>query len=116
VEVEQGRFDAAVVDAEHVGSPLGIAYAYARAGRREDALRVTRELEARSRRGEWIYPIQMASIYGALGNADAAFAWLERSYAARDPDLIFIAAEPEYAPIRSDPRFASLARRVGVIR
>ena len=58
VEVDQGRFNAAVVDAEHVGSPLGIAYAYARAGRRDNALRVTRELEARSRRGEWIYPIQ----------------------------------------------------------
>ena len=116
VELDQGKFDAAVADAEHVGARLRIAYAYARAGRRDDALRVTREREAASRRGEWIYPVQMAYIYGALGNADAAFAWLERSYAARDPDLIFIAAEPEYAPIRSDPRFASLARRVGVMR
>jgi hypothetical protein len=36
--------------------------------------------------------------------------------AARDPDLIFIAAAPEFAPIRSDPRIASLALKVGVMR
>ncbi len=116
VELDQGRFDAAVAEAERVGRPLGTAYAYARAGRRDDALRVTRELESSSRRGEWIYPAQMAYVYSALGNADSAFAWLERSYAARDPDLIFIAVEPELEPLRSDPRITALARKVGVVR
>jgi hypothetical protein len=58
----------------------------------------------------------MAYIYGALGNPDVAFAWLDRSYAARDPDLIFIATEPFLAPIRGDPRLVALARKVGVVR
>jgi serine/threonine-protein kinase len=116
VELDEGRFDAAVADAGRVGRHFDLAYVYARAGRREDALRAVRELEATSRRGEWVYPIHMAYLYAALGNADAAFAWLDRSYAARDPDLIFIAAEPFLAPLRSDPRLVALARKVGVVR
>jgi len=116
VELDEGRLDAAVADAERVGRRFDLAYVYARAGRREDALKAVRELEAMSRRGEWVYPIHMAYIYGALGNADVAFAWLDRSYAARDPDLIFIATEPFLAPIRGDPRLVALARQVGVVR
>jgi len=116
VENDEGKYDAAVADAERFGRRLDIAYTYARAGRREDALTALRELEAESRHGEWVYPAHMAYIYAALGNADAAFTWLERSFASRDPDLIFIATAPELAPIRGDPRLVALARKVGVLR
>ena len=83
-----------------------------RAGRREDALRITRELEAMAGRGEWVSPIRVARIFAALRNPDSAFAWLERSYAAREPDMIFTAHEPHFIPLRGDVRFAALARRI----
>jgi TolB-like protein/DNA-binding winged helix-turn-helix (wHTH) protein/Tfp pilus assembly protein PilF len=54
----------------------------------------------------------IASIYGFLGDKDQAFAWLEKAYKARDGmcDL----AHPMWDPLRSDPRFADLVRRVGL--
>jgi TolB-like protein/DNA-binding winged helix-turn-helix (wHTH) protein/Tfp pilus assembly protein PilF len=54
----------------------------------------------------------IASIYGFLGDKDQAFAWLERAYKVRDgvDDL----ANPVWDPLRSDPRFADLVRRVGL--
>jgi hypothetical protein len=103
----------AVAELERVGARAWIAHPYARAGRREDALRITRELEARSRRGEWVSPLSIASIYAALGDADSAFEWLGRAYDTQEPDMIFIAVEPRFGPLRGDPRLASLARRVG---
>ena len=54
----------------------------------------------------------IASIYGFIGDKDQAFAWLEKAYKARDNmnDL----ANPMWDPLRSDPRFANLVRRVGL--
>ena len=47
-----------------------------------------------------------------LGDADAAFALLERAYRDRDPELRFLVSEPGLRPLHSDPRFAELARRM----
>jgi len=116
VELDRGRLNEGVVDMERTGRRDLIAYAYARAGRRDEALRITRDLEAMDRRGEWQSPILIAYIYTALGNADSAFAWFERSYVARDPDMIFIAQDPYTKPLRGDARLVALARRVGVGR
>jgi len=54
----------------------------------------------------------IASIHGFLGNKAQAFAFLEKAYKARDDmnDL----ADPMWDPLRSDPRFADLVRRVGL--
>ena len=114
--MDRGWVDEGVLEMERLGRRDWIAYAYARAGRREDALRITRDLGAAGRRGEWQTPILIAYVHVALGNADSAFAWFERSYAARDPDMIFIAQDPFTRPLRSDPRLVALARRVGVVR
>ena len=114
--LDRGRLDEGVAEMERVGRRDWTAYAYARAGRREEAIRTTRELEAMVRRGDWQYPIYIAYTYTALGNADSAFAWLERSYVARDPDIIFVAQDPFTRPLRDDPRLIALARRIGVAR
>ena len=58
--------------------------------------------------------IQLAYIHAALGNADSAFAWLERGYSAREPDMIFVANEPALRPLHGDPRLVGLARRIRV--
>jgi len=48
-----------------------------------------------------------------LDDKDQAFAWLEKAFAERSAGLTFLKAEPMFDPIRSDPRFQDLLRRVG---
>lgn len=54
--------------------------------------------------------------FAAAGRRDAAFEWLERSRARREPFLLHAAADPFFDPIRSDPRFGALLRRIGIAR
>jgi TolB-like protein/predicted Ser/Thr protein kinase len=61
-----------------------------------------------------IGPIFIAMSYARLAEKDQAFQWLERAYSERDADLIYLAVEPVYDPLRSDPRFADLLRRIGL--
>ena len=43
-----------------------------------------------------------------------AFAWLERSYQERKPKMVWLNVDPLLDPLRSDPRFHDLVRRVGL--
>ncbi len=51
--------------------------------------------------------------YAMLGETDEAFAWLERGYRDRDPLMMVLKAHPLSDPLRSDPRFQDLLRRIG---
>ncbi len=68
----------------------------------------------RLERGEYVKPTFIAKIYAQLGEKDRAFEWLEKAYTERDSDLTELRAEPGYNPLRSDPRFQDLLRRVGL--
>jgi serine/threonine protein kinase/Flp pilus assembly protein TadD len=83
---------------------------YAAQGRRAEALQIIKELEEMS--GANLSEAQvMAKIYAALNEKEQALTWLERglSTGAIGP---FYKDEPMWDPIRSDPRFADLARRM----
>jgi hypothetical protein len=54
-----------------------------------------------------------AIIYAELNEKDQAFQWLEKCYQERCTDLIGIKRDPVLKNLRSDPRFAELAQRVG---
>lgn len=56
----------------------------------------------------------MATVYLGLGDTDATFAWLERAVQTRASALLYLAVDPRYDPVRSDPRFADLVRRIGL--
>jgi TolB-like protein/DNA-binding winged helix-turn-helix (wHTH) protein/Tfp pilus assembly protein PilF len=55
----------------------------------------------------------LASAYAALGDKNNAFLWLEGDYAAHSPDLITLKMDQWLDPLRNDPRFADLLKRVG---
>jgi tetratricopeptide (TPR) repeat protein len=55
----------------------------------------------------------VASFYAQLGENDQAFAFLEKAYQQRETDVIYLNS-PIYDPIRSDPRFQDLMRRIGL--
>jgi hypothetical protein len=52
--------------------------------------------------------------YAAIGDADRAFLSLERAFQARSAGLIYLQIEPGYLPLRTDPRFGDLVRRIGL--
>ena len=88
-----------------------LAYAYAATGQREKARSILRRVEPPTWPG---FPpaSDFAAVYAALGDLNGAFAWLERGYAAREDGILAIASMPWLDPLRGDPRFASLLRRM----
>lgn len=89
------------------------AYVYGRAGQPVQAHRALEKLESISRRQRIdLFAFVVASV--GIGDKDQAFAWLEKSVADHSPGLTAIKVDPIYDPLRSDPRFQELVRRVGL--
>jgi len=65
---------------------------------------------------KWRYvpTIYFACIYAGLSDKEAAFLWLEKAYQERSDGLTYLKVEPVFDPLRSDPRFEELLRRVGL--
>jgi TolB-like protein/Flp pilus assembly protein TadD len=87
---------------------LYLAYAYARAGQVGEARRIL----ARVKPAEASF--EVVAVYVALGEKDAVFSWLEKGFKERSGLTVFLRTAPEYDPMRSDPRFADLLRRLGL--
>ena len=62
---------------------------------------------------EGFSPFGIAASYTMIGETDEAFAWLERGYRERDPLMVHLKVHPYFDPLRSDPRFDDLLRRIG---
>jgi TolB-like protein/DNA-binding winged helix-turn-helix (wHTH) protein/tetratricopeptide (TPR) repeat protein len=91
-----------------------LAYAYARAGRRAEAVAIVAGLEHQARAGGNLPGGAMAAAYIGLGDHDRAFAWLEQAYQKRGEGMFFLNSEPLYEPLHKDPRFLDLLVRVGL--
>ena len=92
---------------------MGLAHAYALAGRREEAEIDLGEL-LELRKGQYISPGQLAIIYIGLGEKDKAFAYLEEANKMHDLSIMRLKVERRFDPLRSDPRFNDLVRRIGI--
>ncbi|MEN8375354.1 MAG: protein kinase [Gemmatimonadota bacterium] len=92
-----------------------LGYAYARAGRRADAELLVAELEQRAD-AAYVGGTHIAIVFGALGDRDRAFAWLDRAYEERDVALVHLDVNPAFDPLRSDARFDVLLERIGLER
>jgi eukaryotic-like serine/threonine-protein kinase len=90
-----------------------LAYAYGRAGQPAKAQEILRRL-TRPAPGHYVSAASVAIAYVGLGDNNAAMQWLEKAYAERSQALTFLKMDPVYDPLRSDPRFADLLRRVGL--
>ncbi len=90
-----------------------LAYAYAATGRRDDALKILNDLKDRSQQ-DYVSPLNIAIIYLGLGDRDHAFEWLEVGYAMRDADMVSLNVNPIWDPLRKDPRFNDLLRRMNL--
>jgi len=90
----------------------GLAYGYAVAGRRQEAEKTLNELLELSKH-RYVSPGQIAIIYIALGEKDKAFERLEDAYKVYDLNIMRL-KERRFDPLRSDPRFDDLVKRVGI--
>ena len=86
-------------------------WGYSIVGRRTEAIETLHRMLALSRE-RYVSPSTVAYAYVALGDADTAIEWLETAFEARDTHLAFARALPLYDPIRSDPRFQDIIRRM----
>jgi serine/threonine-protein kinase len=116
---EMGRYDDAIAEflalRERVGGsfPPGLAITYARMGREMEAREILRDFRRRVEEGN-ASPFDVARIHASLGELDNAFRWLERAEEQRPYVMIRLMADPTLDPLRSDPRYTELLRRVGL--
>jgi len=90
-----------------------LARAYAGSGKRNEAVKLLNDLKKRSSPG-YSRASEIAVIYASLGDSDQAMSWLEKSYEERfNPGVLL---RPGFDPLRSDPRFQNLVRRIGLPR
>ncbi len=118
---EQGRLGEATAEREKAaelsqrsGPQLsGVGYLYAVTGRRSEALAILDELEQKYASGKAVGQ-HLAAIYDGLGDADQAFAWLEKDFEQHSAELQFITWRVQFKHLRRDPRYANLMRRMGL--
>jgi len=117
---EKGMFAEALADLEAERSRMDLrsywvlqAYINGRAGRRAEAQRALRTFE-RLTRNQPVDAYLFVWAYLGTGDNDKVFAWLEKGFAQRSNALIALKAFPYYDPLRGDPRFQDLLRRVGL--
>src|SRR2546425_714098 len=106
----------ALVVSEREPLVLGaLANVYARAGQRGEALKLLGELK-RIEAQEHGYVSRFGIIwaYAGLGDKEQAFAWLERASEEHRDRIVWLNVDPLLEPLRSDPRFHDLVRRVGL--
>ncbi|HEU4766360.1 MAG TPA: tetratricopeptide repeat protein, partial [Pyrinomonadaceae bacterium] len=90
---------------------LGLVYALA--GRKDDANKILNELLELNKR-RYVTPAAFVNIYVGLGQKDEAFVWLEKAFQERSNYLAYVKVFPILDPLRSDPRFVDLVRRIGL--
>jgi eukaryotic-like serine/threonine-protein kinase len=88
-----------------------LASAYALGSERNESLKLLDELVELSNRS-YVPPFLIAGIYAQLAEWEQAFDCLERGYQQHDPWLAWLNVEPRIDPLRSDPRFQDLLRRM----
>ena len=92
-----------------------LAYAYAVADRKAEAQKILDQLNEHSNQ-QYVQPRLLARIYVGLGDKEKAFAYLEKSFEDRSIEAGFgtINVDPTFDPLRPDPRFADLLRRMNL--
>jgi len=114
---EKGELDSALAAYHRTqrvlgGMPLqGLAITLARAGRIAEARQEFRRLMGPTKE-QYLSGLYQAQVYAALGDRDSAFAALDRLLRNHESGLLGLTTFPESAPLRDDPRWAPLVRRV----
>ncbi len=88
-----------------------IARVLALSGKQSEARAALAELEKHST-GQYVPPYDIALVYCGLNETDEAFKWLEKAYADHSTEMIYFKVDPMLEPLRSDPRYQVILRRM----
>ncbi len=92
---------------------IDVLHAYAVSGKTVEARKIITELVELSKK-KHVPPFEIALVHIGLGEADRAFELLESAYLERHGLLVYLKVEPIFDGLRSDSRFPSLLRRIGL--
>jgi tetratricopeptide (TPR) repeat protein len=120
IHVEKGMYQEAITEFKKTAAngPLPrpilghLGNAYARAGMTTEARNCLRELKEGLNKDTSVGTYEVAMIYAGLGEKDQAFKWLDTAYERRDKGMTFLKVDATLDPLRSDPRFQALLRRM----
>jgi len=117
----KGMREEAIAESEHAvalsnrgpGRLVGLARAYAAFGRKADARKVLDELDERGKQSH-VATHYFAMVYAALGEKEQALDALDRAFTERDIHMPWLKVDDAFDPLRGEPRFQDLLRRVGL--
>ena len=113
--IAQGHAQQALVELQQEPAPFwrltGEALAYRALGRSHNADAALTELINHHQK---YMAYQIAEIYADRGDADRAFQWLNRAYEQRDAGMRNLKIDPLLQPIRNDPRYAELLKKMNL--
>jgi len=120
--VQKGLFAEALADAERLhrldDAPMSwvmLAYVYGRSGQQAQARQELAKLEQSNQRRP-IDPLYFVVTYIGMDNKDKAFAWLQKACLGHSSCPTALKVDPIFDPLRGDPRFQELMRRLGLAR
>ncbi|MBI4547040.1 MAG: protein kinase [Ignavibacteriae bacterium] len=122
VNVYQGKFEEAINEMQKireivgVNNPFGLeglGYIYARAGKKNEAVKILDQLLESSQHG---YDVSagIAMVYTGLGDKDKAFEWLEKGFEEHHTLLSGLKVDPVWDILRSDPRYHALLKKINL--
>jgi len=108
--LEKGMWNEAIEEIQGTGAPGFVVRArmYAATGKRDEALKIIAEMKQRPN----VSPMGLANVYNSLGEKDQTFEYLEKAYAEGAPLLRALQTGKMWDPLRSDPRFKDLLKRM----
>jgi len=119
--VQKGMYDEAATSFQEAitltrGSAMMVAalgHVLALSGKRDEAQKLLAELIETSK-DEYVSPYDFALLCTGLSEKEQALEWLEKSYEEHSPKLGMLKIEPLFDPLRDDPRFQDLLRRMNL--
>ncbi|HWC76723.1 MAG TPA: protein kinase, partial [Blastocatellia bacterium] len=90
-----------------------LAHTFALSGRPEEAERILSDMMEMSKT-LYVSPYSVARVHTGLGDKEQALDWLEKACEQRHGILAYLKVEPVFDPLRSEPRFIGLLRKMGL--
>jgi hypothetical protein len=116
----RGRFPDAIVRFRKAYDTSGallhlanVGHAFGKSGNRSEALRVLTQLMEFSKT-RYVSPYSFPLVYIGLGDREKACEWLQKAVTERSLSIVTMKVDPVYDDLRTDPRFASLLRQIGL--
>ena len=113
---KKGLYEKALIHMDKRKSGEGSAmpfrgFLYGKSGRKAEALKILNNLKQRAGK-EYVSGINLAMIHLGLDQKEEAMDWLEKAYQERDRALVWLKIKWIYDPLRNEPRFKDLLRRM----